>query len=456
MLGRLEGMRTGVSPFRWDADAIAAIAFIQPRRSIEADGVALEPLAERKSEPESPQRNADVVFLSSIAAIVSRSDKSSYKFQQLVELLRPYVGEELILNKSEEIPEAEYNWLSSIQARPAMIAALKADASLLFSTVDDRERFKQVMSFVQSQATSTERMAISRIGSDALFRGNDVMARMIVDGEQSSLFKPAKQIDTKEKLFDYLQCVFHIKTKVPDSNQTTDISMEWIAAEALFAARDNIGVTKEAKVQINLKRPDAAFLYCYLFGTRKPDMPEAFRDTAAKFDSIFNSVRLRGDKDESILERLRGWTPEEGAKNPEQVNGGFQGDTIFFEELLFDSINGIRKDHPDFQDAAANAVSLVRGAPVLFMETLRTLADILSRNERNLPFPENESTAQIRQVLSELRETFSNHPNRDQIFAGRWFDASEERNIDYHIDMDAALYYAYASRALLLSDTMLQ
>lgn len=454
MLNRQETF-PGHSPFRWQNEEFATIAAIQPKKGKRT------PIAEQQTRVveqerlvELTQHDIDTIFLSSIAAIFIRSDKNSFKFKTLVDLLRRYLGDSKVQHQPEEIEEANYNQLTSLQARPAVIAALKADASLLFDSADNSARFRRILELVHSQVGDADRIDGSQIGTEALFRGNDVMANLDIGKGNNPLFKPPREIVTKEQLHEYLIKLFDLDTI--SSGETTTISMEWKAAEALYAARENVGVTQESTVRIQMQRPDRAFLYCYLFGTKNPSLPADYQEMAERFEQIYLRMQHQGLKSPAALERLRGWTPENGAKDPEKVNGGFQGDTIFFQEILFNSIDGVKKETSEFEAEATHAVALVRGEPVLFMDTLRKLADILSRKERNLPFPENATTQQWREVQGQLVDVFSDHPQKDAIFSGHWFDASSERNPSYQIDEAAILFYIYANKALLLPPTMVQ
>ncbi len=447
--------RQETSPFRWSRNELEAIVAIQPKaRTTEPFSQPRMSAIESESQTQLSQHDVDTIFLSSIAAIFIRSEPNSFKFDSLIRLLRGYFGDSKVQHQPEEIDETQYNKLPTIQARPAVIAAMKADASLLFNSVDEDARFKVILELLRSHEKAPERIDGSEIGTEVLFRGNDVMANLDIGNGITSLFKPPSEIQTKTQLFDYL--VAHFEQDAEDAVQPSLITMDWKAAEALYAARENVGVTQESTIRILMQRPDRAFLFCYLFGTKDPSMPPEYQATARKFESIYQRVKLEGDRTPEVMERLRGWTPEHGAKNPEKVNGGFQGDTIFFQELLFESIDGIHKASPEFEGKAATAVALVRGEPVLFMDTLRKLADILSRIDRNLPFPENETTLQWREVQDQLADVFSHHPQRETIFSGRWFDASPDRNPNYHIDVAAIRFYVYAHKALLLPPTMLQ
>lgn len=442
--------------FRWSGDEIKAIAAIQPARNKAPRSGDSRSISEMGTSSELTQRDAETIFLSSIAAIFVNSETTSYKFQTLVRLLRDYFGDPKVKYEPERIAEGMYNKLSILKARPAFIAAVKADPSMLFDSDDDQTRFRKCMDLVGSHAATVERIDGSEIGSEVLFRGNDVMANLNIGSGPAALFKPAEEIQTKEQLYSHLLTLFGLQSDVQEVPNRGIVSMDWIAAEALFAARENIGVTQESIVHILMQRPDRAFLYCYLFGTKNPQMPQEYQTVALRFEQIYQKTRQLGLQNPITLERLRGWTPEHGAKNPEKVNGGFQGDTIFFQEMLFESIDGVKKADPEFNKKAVDAVALVRGEPVLFMDTLRKLADILSRKERNLPFPKNDTTDQWSEVQEQLIEALSSHPQKHRILTGRWFDASAALNPDYQVDQAAVQYYIYANKALLSANTMVQ
>lgn len=443
------------SPFRWAPSEWETIVAIQPR-ALTSEQPKTHAKTTQEIEPVASfsQYDIDTIFLSSIAAIFVRSEPNSFKFETLMKLLRDYFGNSKVLHQKEEIDEADYNKTPVFGGQPVLIAAMKADASLLFDSANEEVRFKRILELLQSQVDSEGRIDGSEIGTEVLFRGNDVMANLDVGHGRIPLFKPPQEIETKEQMFDYL--VAHFELDTFESVNPSQISMDWKAAEALYAARENVGVTQESTVRILLQRPDRAFLFCYLFGTQNPSMPAEYRLMAKRFEQIYETTIQQGNNNPKMLERLRGWTPKHGAKDPQKVNGGFQGDTIFFQEILFDSIDGTDKSKPEFEQKAKEAVALVRGEPVLFMDTLRKLADLLSRIDRNLPFPENETTLQWREVQLQMAEVFAQHPQKEAIFSGRWFDASAERNPNYQIDIAAVRFYVYANKALLLPPTMLQ
>lgn len=291
---------------------------------------------------------------------------------------------------AETVEEKAFNTLACLEANSQRIAAIKA---MLFDETQSRE-------------------TVNPFGCLDIERAHDVITAIGNGKEKEPQFKPAPGT-SKEEIVNQLRETLDRFSTQTESGEV--VLLTWEATDALYERNNEIGVGVKGTATYWIEKPSDAFLYCMYFGTERilqtdpEEVPKEYRKMARAFTAIAKQgTPYCPAGTEAHAERLRGWTQENGVISHCDINGGFQGDSLFIEELLGLQINGVDKQDPQFHKQMQQAVDMVMGKAVYFDQAFRALTETIRTVRSRVVLEQTEEEREFQKAMETVQEFLHN------------------------------------------------